>query len=245
MINMENRNTETIKMMYLEDRPYEKCEQYGAEHLTDVELLAVLLRTGTKGENSLRLAQKILHPPFGSEGLLSIPQWSMEQLLKIKGIGKVKSIQILCLAELARRKVDVPLDLDLGLDFSSPDSIARYYMEDLRHKKREVMKLLLLNTRSRLISEMDVSTGTINSTLVSPRELFVEALQKNAVSIILLHNHPSGDPTPSKEDLLTTRRVRESGALIGIELLDHIIIGDNCYFSLREKGFFSQESANR
>lgn len=94
MIHMENRNTETIKMMYLEDRPYEKCEQYGAEHLTDVELLAVLLRTGTKGENSLRLAQKILHPPFGSEGLLSIPQWSMEQLLKIKGIGKVKSIQI-------------------------------------------------------------------------------------------------------------------------------------------------------
>ena len=221
MIHMENRNTETIKMMYLEDRPYEKCEQYGAEHLTDVELLAVLLRTGTKGENSLRLAQKILHPPFGSEGLLSIPQWSMEQLLKIKA------------------------EASLGLDFSSPDSIARYYMEDLRHKKREVMKLLLLNTRSRLISEMDVSTGTINSTLVSPRELFVEALQKNAVSIILLHNHPSGDPTPSKEDLLTTRRVREAGALIGIELLDHIIIGDNCYFSLREKGFFSQESANR
>ena len=232
MINMENRNTETIKMMYLEDRPYEKCEQYGAEHLTDVELLAVLLRTGTKGENSLRLAQKILHPPFGSEGLL-----------KIKGIGKVKSIQILCLAELARRMAKA--EASLGLDFSSPDSIARYYMEDLRHKKREVMKLLLLNTRSRLISEMDVSTGTINSTLVSPRELFVEALQKNAVSIILLHNHPSGDPTPSKEDLLTTRRIREAGALIGIELLDHIIIGDNCYFSLREKGFFSQESANR
>ena len=90
MIHMENRNTETIKMMYLEDRPYEKCEQYGAEHLTDVELLAVLLRTGTKGENSLRLAQKILHPPFGSEGLLSIPQWSIEQLLKIKGNRKGK-----------------------------------------------------------------------------------------------------------------------------------------------------------
>ena len=160
----------------------------------------------------------------------------MEQLLKIKGIGKVKSIQILCLAELARRMAKA--EASLGLDFSSPDSIARYYMEDLRHKKREVMKLLL-------ISEMDVSTGTINSTLVSPRELFVEALQKNAVSIILLHNHPSGDPTPSKEDLLATRRIREAGALIGIELLDHIIIGDNCYFSLREKGFFSQESANR
>ena len=110
-------------MMYLEDRPYEKCEQYGAEHLTDVELLAVLLRTGTKGENSLRLAQKILHPPFGSEGLLSIPQWSMEQLLKIKGIGKVKSIQILCLAELARRmaKAEAALGLSKALgDLAGP-----------------------------------------------------------------------------------------------------------------------------
>ena len=235
MIHMENRNTETIKMMYLEDRPYEKCEQYGAEHLTDVELLAVLLRTGTKGENSLRLAQKILHPPFGSEGLLSIPQWSMEQLLKIKGIGKVKSIQILCLAELARRMAKA--EASLGLDFSSPDSIARYYMEDLRHKKREVMKLLLLNTRSRLISEMDVSTGTINSTLVSPRELFVEALQKNAVSIILLHNHPSGDPTPSIQDYELTKKVVKASEIMGIQLLDHIVIGDDKYesiFSRRE-----------
>lgn len=237
MINMKENKTDTIKTMYFEDRPYEKCEQFGAGHLTDVELLAVLLRTGTKGENSLRLAQRILHPSFGTDGLLSIPQWSMEQLLKIKGIGRVKAIQILCLAELARRMAKA--EAATGLDFSSPDSIARYYMEDLRHKKREVMKLLLLNTKSRLISESDVSTGTVNATLVSPRELFVEALQKNAVSIILLHNHPSGDPTPSREDLLTTQRVREAGTLIGIELLDHIIIGDNCYFSLREKGFFS------
>ena len=220
-------------MMYLEDRPYEKCEQYGAEHLTDVELLAVLLRTGTKGENSLRLAQKILHPPFGSEGLLSIPQWSMEQLLKIKGIGKVKSIQILCLAELARRMAKA--EAALGLDFSSPDSIARYYMEDLRHKKREVMKLLLLNTRSRLISEMDVSTGTINSTLVSPRELFVEALQKNAVSIILLHNHPSGDPTPSRQDIQINEKLKQCAKMFEIELLDHIIIGDGDYVSITRR----------
>ena len=127
-------------MMYLEDRPYEKCEQYGAEHLTDVELLAVLLRTGTKGENSLRLAQKILHPPFGSEGLLSIPQWSVEQLLKIKGIGKVKSIQILCLAELGKTYGESRSLTGIGFFLSRP-SIARYYMEDLRHKKREVMKL--------------------------------------------------------------------------------------------------------
>ena len=107
------------------------------------------------------------------------------------------------------------------------------------------MKLLLLNTKVKLIGETNISKGTVNASLISPRELFVEALQKNAVSIILLHNHPSGDPTPSKEDILVTRRIRDAGELIGIELLDHIIIGDNCYFSLREKGFFSQESANR
>lgn len=232
---MENKN-HTIKEMYRDERPYEKCEQYGAEHLTDVELLAVLLRTGTKGENSIQLAQKILHPEFGQEGILNIHHWSMQQLLQVKGIGKVKAIQILCLAELTKRLAKA--EAARGLDFSSPDTIAQYYMEDMRHKKKEVMKLLLLNTKSRLIAENDVSTGTVNMALVSPRELFVEALQKNAVSIILLHNHPSGDPTPSREDLQITQRVRQAGDLIDVELLDHIIIGDNRYISLREIGFF-------
>lgn len=232
---MENKN-HTIKEMYRDERPYEKCEQYGAEHLTDVELLAVLLRTGTKGENSIQLAQKILHPEFGQEGILNIHHWSMQQLLQVKGIGKVKAIQILCLAELTKRLAKA--EAARGLDFSSPDTIAQYYMEDMRHKKKEVMKLLLLNTKSRLIAENDVSTGTVNMALVSPRELFVDALQKNAVSIILLHNHPSGDPTPSREDLQITQRVRQAGDLIGVELLDHIIIGDNRYISLREIGFF-------
>lgn len=97
------------------------------------------------------------------------------------------------------------------------------------------MKLLMLNTKARLIGETDISKGTVNASLVSPRELFIEALQKNAVSIILLHNHPSGDPTPSKEDILITKRIKEAGSLIGIELLDHIIIGNNCYISLAEK----------
>lgn len=109
-------------------------------------------------------------------------------------------------------------------------------MEDMRHGSHESMKLLLLNTKTRLIGETDISKGTINSAVVSPRELFVEALQKNAVSIILLHNHPSGDPSPSKEDVLITRRIRDAGQLIGVELLDHIIIGNNCYTSMKEKG---------
>ena len=111
-------------------------------------------------------------------------------------------------------------------------------MEEMRHRNREVMKLLFLNTKSRFLGENDISVGTVNTTLVSPREIFLEALKKNAVSVILLHNHPSGDPTPSKDDILVTKRVLEAGEILGIDLLDHIIIGDNCFISLREKGFF-------
>ena len=222
--------------MYREERPYEKCEQYGAENLTDAELLAVLLRTGTKGENSLQLAKRILHPDFAQEGILNIHQWSMEQLLGVKGIGKVKSIQILCLSELAKRLSKA--EAQSGLNFSAPETIAQYYMEDMRHRKKEAMKLLLLNSKTKLIGESELSLGTVNTTLVSPREVFVEALRRNAVAVILLHNHPSGDPTPSKQDVLVTRRVTEAGRLIGVELLDHIIIGDNCFISLRDKGFF-------
>ena len=226
----------TIKEMCREERPYEKCEQYGAENLTDAELLAVLLRTGTKGENSLQLAQKILHPDFIQDGILSIHQWSLEQLTGLKGIGKVKAIQILCLSELAKRLSKA--EARKQLDFSAPETIARYYMEEMRHRNREVMKLLFLNTKSRFLGENDISVGTVNTTLVSPREIFLEALRKNAVSVILLHNHPSGDPTPSKDDILVTKRVLEAGEILGIDLLDHIIIGDNCFISLREKGFF-------
>lgn len=225
----------TIKQMAEETRPYEKCARFGASNLTDIELLAVLLRTGTKGENSIKLAEKLLHPAFAQKGLLAIHQWTMEQLLSQRGIGKVKAIQILCLSELAKRLSKA--SAKTGLNFGSPSSIAKYYMEDMRHSKQETMKLLLLNTKTCLIGECDITKGTVNSTIVSPRELFIEALQKNAVSIILLHNHPSGDPTPSKDDILTTRRVKEAGALLGIELLDHIVIGNNCYISLREKGF--------
>lgn len=166
---------------------------------------------------------------------MNIHQWSMEQLMQVKGIGKVKAIQILCLSELAKRLAKA--SAHSGLNFSTPASIAQYYMEDMRHCRQETMKLLLLNTKVKLIGETDISKGTVNASLITPRELFVEALQKNAVSIILLHNHPSGDPTPSKEDVLLTRRVKDAGALIGIELLDHIVIGNNCFVSLKEKGF--------
>lgn len=224
----------TIKQMYCEDRPYEKCERFGAENLTDAELLAVILRTGTKGENSLELARRLLCPDLAGKGILNIHQWTMDRLLKIKGIGRVKAVQILCLSELSKRMAKSSA-LE-GLDFSSPNKIAQYYMEDMRHRKKEVLKLLLLNTRSKLIGENDVSVGTVDMALVSPRELYLEALSKNAVSIILMHNHPSGDPSPSMEDIRITKRVYEAGEMIGIRLLDHIIIGDNRYVSMKEKG---------
>ena len=156
--------------------------------------------------------------------------------MDLKGIGKVKAIQILCLSELAKRLSKA--EARTGLDFSAPETIAQYYMEDMRHSSKEVLKLLFLNTKTRLIGESDLSIGTVNRTIVSPREVFVEALKKNAVSVILLHNHPSGDPTPSKDDILITRRVLEAGRIIGVELLDHIIIGNNRFISLRDKGFF-------
>ncbi len=223
----------TIKEMLEEERPYEKSRRFGTKSLTDIELLAVLLRTGVKGENSLELAKKILYPDNCPQGLAGVHQWTYEKLTKLKGIGAVKATQILCVLELARRLSKS--DALKHLSFTSPASIAEYYMEDMRHQRQEHMKLLMLNTKTMLIGESNISKGTVNASLISPRELFIEALERNAVSIILLHNHPSGDPTPSKEDILITKRICEAGNLIGIELLDHIIIGNNCYISFVEK----------
>lgn len=222
-----------MKEMIETERPYEKCERFGAGSLSDAELLAVLLRTGTKGENALELAKRILYTN-GEDELLSIHHYSIEQLKEIKGVGRVKAVQIACISELAKRLAKAKAHT--VLEFTCPASIAQYYMEDMRHEQQEIMKLLLLNSKTHLISEMDISKGTVNASLITPRELFIEALKKNAVSIIILHNHPSGDPTPSREDILITDRIRRAGELIGINLLDHLIIGNNCYVSFNESG---------
>lgn len=222
-----------IKAISKEQRPYEKCLKDGATALTDAELLAVLLRTGVKGLDVLELSNHILGPLCGEQGILNIHNLTLKQLQSMKGIGTVKAVQILCLSELAKRLAKA--SAKDGLTFAVPASIARYYMEEMRHQKQEHMKLLMLNTKSKLLGETNISKGTVNASLVSPRELFIEALNKQAVSIILVHNHPSGDPTPSKTDLLLTKRVKEAGELVGIELLDHIIIGNNCYISFAEQ----------
>lgn len=222
----------TMKHMPEDEQPYEKARVYGVTALTDAELLAVLLRAGTKGKTSLALARDILTSSDNDTHLLNIHHLTYEQLTSKKGIGNVKAIQILCLSEISKRLSKATVKE--GVVFDKPAAIAAYYMEDMRHLTQEQMKLLMLDTKSKLIFEMDMSKGTVNAALISPRELFIEALKRNAVSIILLHNHPSGDPVPSENDILFTNQVKKSGDLIGINLLDHIIIGDNCYKSFAE-----------
>ena len=223
----------TMKELPIQVRPYEKCEQFGTPTLSDVELLAVILRSGTQGKTALDLAWEVLYNMGNEQGLLNIHCLTMNDLKKIKGIGRIKAIQIACISELSKRLAKSTASS--ALCFNSPVTIANYFMEEMRHQKQEHMKLLLLDSKSKLIAETNISKGTVNASLVTPREIFIEALQKQAVAIIILHNHPSGDPSPSQEDILVTQRIKNAGLLIGIELLDHLIIGNNCYTSFCEK----------
>ncbi len=223
----------TMKDIPDAERPYEKCIRNGVSALSDAELFAVLLRSGTKGENVLELANRLL---YGGEeaGLSRLHSLTMAQLLKIRGIGKVKAVQVLCLAELAKRMSKA--SAGPSLCFTSPQSIAKYYMEEMRHEKQEMIKLVMLNSKNHFLGDTMIAKGTVNMTVISPREVLIEAMHREAVSIVLLHNHPSGDPTPSEADLLLTKRLKASADIVGIALLDHIIIGDRRYRSFSEDG---------
>ena len=216
-----------------EERPYEKCLEQGCQALSDAELLAVIIRTGAVGDTSVELARRVLDLGGRQGNLAGLCGLSVQELTSVKGIGRVKAIQIQCIAELSRRMAKSRARD--GLCFHDPASIADFYMEDLRHEEREQCRVMMLNTRSMLLAEKQLSVGTVNASLISAREIFLEALKCQAVYIILIHNHPSGDPHPSREDILLTKRVWEAGELIGISLLDHIMIGDRSYVSLREE----------
>lgn len=226
----------TVKELPESERPYEKCEKQGAGVLSDAELLAVIIRTGSKEERSIDLANRILLLSKQYKGLQGLHYLNFADLLQVRGIGKVKAVQLLCIAELSKRMCKSYKNI--GDLFQSPEEIATYYMEDMRHLSRERCLLVFLDVKNRRIGEQILSVGTIDSAVVAPREVYVRALQYNAVGIILLHNHPTGDPTPSRHDIQVTKRLAEAGNFIGIQLMDHIIIGDNTYISLREKGFF-------
>ncbi len=223
----------TMKEMPKTEQPYEKFLFSGAETLSDAELLAIIIRTGSKEEKSIDLARKVLTISNCNDSLLNITRLTLKDLLQIKGIGRVKAVQIKCIAELSRRIAKTTAKSRLCMN--NPRSIADYYMEDLRFVKQEVTVLVMVDTKNHFLNDTIISKGTVNSSLISPREIFLEALNNQAVYIILIHNHPSGDPTPSKEDIMATKRIKDAGALIGIMLLDHIIIGDRKYVSLKEQ----------
>lgn len=217
--------------------PYEIVKTYGAKELGDDELLAVFIRTGTKDENAVSVANRILNS-FPERNLLGLCHIPWRELMKIPGIGEVKAIRLKCLAELAGRISKA--EAKKGLRFDRPDTVWRYYKESLRHEERERILLIMLDQKLQLIADAVLSIGTVRESVLSPRELFLTALREKAVQIMLLHNHPSGDPNPSRADLEITERVRMLGAMMEIPLVDHIIIGDKTYCSMRENGYFNE-----
>lgn len=227
-----------MKALPSSEQPYEKVLESGPEVLSDAELLAVILRCGAKKASARDLAEEILK--LGSpQGLAGLFHHTLQDYMEIRGIGRVKAIQLLCIGELSRR-IWRSCAVEEELVFDHPEKIASCYMEEMRHKEQEHLKLLVLNTKNVLIKDVDISRGTVNASLATPRELFIEALRYRGVGIILVHNHPSGDAAPSREDCLFTKRVQEAGNFMGIPLLDHIIIGDNTYVSLRERGILEE-----
>lgn len=218
-------------------QPYEVVKAYGVEELDDQELLAVFIRTGTKEENALGIANRILNS-FPERNLLGLCHIPWKELMKIPGIGEVKAVRLKCLAELARRISAA--EAKKGLKFDQPKTVWHYYRESLRHEERERVILVMLDQKLNLICDAVLSIGTVRESIVSPRELFLTALQEKAVQIMLIHNHPSGDPTPSRADLEITKKVQLLGTMMEIPLVDHIIIGDKTYCSLRESGYLTE-----
>ncbi len=218
-----------IKDLPKTDRPREKLIQKGAQNLKDEELLAILLRTGREGKNVLEVAKQILSR-YSKKRLLKL---SYDDLLKIKGINSAKVCTILAATELVKRALEKGEET-LPIIRSTKDVIAQaVYMRD---KTREHLMAIYLNARNEMIFKKPMFIGTLNANLVHPREIFQEALKQNAASVILVHNHPSGDAEPSQDDLEITKRILEAGKIMGIDILDHVIITKNKVFSFKERG---------
>lgn len=227
----------SIKMKELpeSERPYEKMEMYGASTLSNAELLAIIIKCGTKEESSINLAQKILKLKGISKekNLNFLQELSIEELTKIKGIGKVKAIQIVATCELAKR-MSKPVN-SLKIVIKDTKDVANLFMDELKYEKREIAKLLILNSKNTLIKIKDIALGGGNFAKIEPKIILEEPIKIGASKIILLHNHPSGDPTPSKEDYRMTDRIYECADVMGITLLDHVIIGNNTFKSVFKK----------
>ncbi len=220
----------TMKNLPESERPYEKFLRYGEESLSDAELLAIILKTGTKKENSLDIARKLLQGNHNN--LLNLYDLSYRDLMHFSGIGEIKAIQLKAVAELSKRIARTKSGYQLKMD--NPATIADYYMETLRHRKEEVLICGFFDSKCNFLGDVLISKGSVNSSIVSPREIFKAAFDYEAVLFILLHNHPSGDPAPSLEDIQITRRIEKGAQILELKLVDHIIIGDKTYYSFKE-----------
>lgn len=222
----------TLKDFPEDERPREKLLQYGADSLSTAELMAIIIRTGSRTHTAVSLSQEIL-ATFG--GLAALIHLSPEELQAVKGIGLAKAAQILAAIEFSQR---LAAAVERKPILKSPKDVGRILLPRLGYLKKEVFEVALLDTKNRIISIPRISMGSLNQTVVHPREVFQPAIKSSASAIILSHNHPSGDPRPSPDDVKITHRLVDAGKLLGVSVLDHIIIGDGNFISLKEKGFF-------
>lgn len=220
-----------IKEMPGDERPREKLLQYGPQYLSNSELIAILLRTGTKEKSAISLAHELLAKE--RRGIYYLAQALPEELAEISGIGKAKACQILAALELGKRVAARPPEIRDSV--TSPESVALIFMEEMRNLNKENFRMLILNCKGEIISKESIAVGDLTSAIVHPREVFNSAVRKSAKAVILIHNHPSGSTIPSKEDINMTKRLKEAGEILGIEVLDHIIIGDGDWLSFSQK----------
>lgn len=226
-----------IKELPVIERPCEKFSFYGAKKLSDSELLAIIIKTGTKDKTAVMLAQELMNKyDYDSRGLAFLNDVSLAELQKIKGIGRIKAIQLKSVWELIRRS-SKPVALK-KYKILSPSNAAEFLMEDLRYLKQEMVVVILLDVKNEIIKTVTVALGGLSQSGVEAREIFKEPIKCSANSIILAHNHPSGDPSPSDSDIVFTKRIHDAGKIFGIEVLDHIIIGNGIFSSLKKMGKF-------
>lgn len=224
-----------MKNLPVTERPYEKLEQYGEKNLTNAELLAIIIKSGTREETSVQLAQKILllNENQDRNNLNFLREITIEELKKIKGIGKVKAIQIKATCELASRMNSI--DNYKNIIISKPSDVVDILFEEMRFEKQEILKVVILGNKNKLLKIKDIAKGCGNFVKASIKDVLNEAVKVQAMQIILVHNHPSGDVTPSKNDIEFTREVKKASVILGINLIDHIIIGGNNYISIFSK----------
>jgi len=221
-----------IRRLPAEEKPREKLLREGKEKLSTYEILAILIGSGTAERSAVEIASEILTMDAG--GIRFLADCRPEELLKIKGIGKAKACEILAAVELGRRIATSPAEHGVRIEKSS--DIAELFMERMRYHRKEHFISLLIDVKGRIIEESQVSIGDLCSSTTHPREVFINAVRRSAGSVVFVHNHPSGDPTPSETDIETTKRLIKAGEILGIPVLDHIVIGDGRYVSMRGMG---------